>query len=107
VKPRPESRKTCLHLVAGAGREALDDCLSHSDTGDALLFLDAGVLHLLRHGITSTATSLAGPAAVYSLSADLRAQGLLELAGRLGVSVIDDGAFGELLAAHDHCLTWT
>lgn len=107
VKTPPESPKTCLHLIAGAGREALDDCSSCSAAGDALLFLDAGVLHLLRPGIASTATPLAGRSAAHYLAADLRAQGLLELAGRLGVSVIDDGAFGELLAAHDHCLTWT
>jgi sulfur relay protein TusB/DsrH len=103
VNPLPEVRGTCLHLVAGAGREALDDCLAHSDTGDALLFLDAGVLHLLRHG----GGSVAEAANVHYLAADLQAQGLLELARRLEVSVLDDAALCELLAAHDHCLTWT
>lgn len=103
MKPSPEGTRTCLHLVAGPGREALDDCLAHSDKGDALLFLDAGALHVLRQAAGSTV----GAADLYYLAADLQAHGLLELARRLEVSVLDDAAFCELLAAHDHCLTWT
>ena len=119
MKPRPEELKRCLHLVAGADQEALDDCVAHSAARDALLFVDAGVLHLLRHAtgivVDSVAGSVAGSvvgfgagaAAVHFLAADLQAQGLLELARRLNVSVVGDPVFCELLAAHDHCLTWT
>jgi sulfur relay protein TusB/DsrH len=111
VKPRPDARKSCLHLVAGAGQEALDDCVAHSAARDALLFVDAGVLHLLRHATGfdagSVAGAVAGAAAVHFLAADLQAQGLLELARRLQVSVVEDPVFCELLVAHDHCLTWT
>lgn len=107
MKPRPEAPKSCLHLVAGASQEALDDCVSHCVARDALLFVDAGVLHLLRHATAFVAGSVAGAAEVHFLAADLQAQGLLELALRLGFSVVEDTAFGELLAAHDHCLTWT
>lgn len=113
MKPRPEAQKSCLHLVAGAGQEALDDCVAHSAARDALLFVDAGVLHLLRHatGAGSVAGSVAGSGAgaaeVHFLAADLQAQGLLELARRLELSVVEDTVFCELLAAHDHCLTWT
>lgn len=107
MKPRPEAQKSCLHLVAGAGQEALDDCMAHSDARDALLFVDAGVLHLLRHATDSFATPAAGAAEAHFLAADLQARGLLELARRLEFSVVEDMAFCELLAAHDHCLTWT
>jgi sulfur transfer complex TusBCD TusB component (DsrH family) len=75
--------------------------------GDALLFLDAGVLHLLRHDSSSPAAFPAGQVAAHYLAADLQSQGLQDLAERLAVSVIDDAAFCELLQAHDHCLTWT
>jgi sulfur transfer complex TusBCD TusB component (DsrH family) len=50
---------------------------------------------------------MVGAADLHYLAADLQAQGLLELARRLEVSVLDDTALCELLAAHDHCLTWT
>lgn len=94
----------CLHLVAGAGHEALADCLSHADPSDTVLFLDAGVLHLLR----AAASSLGGPAAaVFFADADLRAHGLLETARRAQVATLDDAGFCQLLAAHEHCLTWT
>lgn len=94
----------CLHLVAGAGHEALADCLSHVDPMDTVLFLDAGVLHLL----CVAAGSLGGPAAaVFFADADLRAHGLLELARRVQAEILDDAGFCELLAVHEHCLTWT
>lgn len=105
MKPPPPARENCLHLVVGAGQEALDDCVSHSRARDTLLFVDAGVLHLLRHAAGFVAGSAAGAPEVHFLAADLQAQGLLELARRLGVSVVEDTAFGDLLAAHDHCLT--
>jgi sulfur relay protein TusB/DsrH len=107
MKASRKARGTCLHLVAGAGREALEDCVSRSAQGDALLFLDAGVLHLLEYANGSAATALASAAETHYLGADLQARGLLALARRLEVSVVDDTILCELLAAHDHCLTWT
>jgi sulfur relay protein TusB/DsrH len=98
---------TCLHLVAGAAREVLEDCVARSAPGDVLLFLDAGVLHLLQYADGSAATVLATAAEAHYLAADLQARGLLELARRLEVGVVDDLTFCDLLAAHDHCLTWT
>jgi sulfur relay protein TusB/DsrH len=95
---------SCLHLVVGAGSEALQVCLGQVAATDSVLFLDAGVLHLLR----ASADSLAGSAAaVYFGDADLRAHGLLELARRAQLDVLDDAGFCDLLAAHTHCLTWT
>jgi len=94
---------TCLHLLAGAGRQALDDCLSQAEEGDSVLFLDAGVLHLLT--IPQQPSGSSAVASFYA-AADLRAHGLLELARREGADIIDDAAFCQLLASHQHSLTW-
>lgn len=99
----PAAPGSCLHLVVGAGVEALDDCLLHSQARDTLLFLDAGVLHLLR----DASAPVVGLAEAHFAAADLQAHGLLDLARRSGVSVIDDAGFCELLRRHPHCLTWT
>ena len=99
----PGSARSCLHLVVGPGAEALGDCLSHSQPRDAVLFLDAGVLHLLHDG----GAPVVGVAEAHFSAADLQAHGLLERARRLGVSVIDDAAFCAVLSRHPHCLTWT
>lgn len=96
------SPASCLHLVAGAGSAALADCLAHHCAPDAVLFLDAGVLHLL--GDREAGAAVAG---AHFLEADLQAHGLLGLARRRRVRVIDDAGFCALLAAHRHCLTWT
>ena len=93
---------SCLHLVAGNGAEALADCLAHSRGGDVVLFLDAGVLHLLDDRGTD-----AGVGGACFLEADLLAHGLLGLARRRQARVIDDAGFCALLAEHRHCLTWT
>jgi len=92
---------SCLHLVAGDGAEALADCLAHHCAPDAVLFLDAGVLHLLADRATAAEADGA-----HFLEADLQAHALLDLARRRGVRVIDDAGFCALVAAHRHCLTW-
>lgn len=95
------SAATCLHLVAGDGREALEDCLALCVPGDALLFLDAGVLQLLQ-----APPGLPDSVQAHFLAADLQARGLLETARRRRLSALDDAAFCGLLAAHGRCLTW-
>jgi sulfur relay protein TusB/DsrH len=106
VRSRLESNEStsCLHLVVGAGRGALEDCLSQAGPADTVLFLDAGVLHLLR---TASGSPAGAAAAVYFADADLRAHGLLERAHRVQATTLDDAGFCDLLAAHPHCLTWT
>ena len=95
---------TCLHLVVTAGERALGDCLAQCRPGDAILFLDAGVLHLLDARLAGGGKS--GPA-VWFAAADLEAHGLLARARAAGVTIAGDSDFGGLLAAHRHCLTWT
>ena len=100
---RQASTPSCLHLVTGAGQEALDDCLLLSRARDAVVFLDAGVLHLLH----DARAPVVGLAEVLFSAADLQAHGLLERARALNVKVIDDAGICALLAEHPHCLTWT
>lgn len=92
-----------LHLIVGSGCEARLQCLAHAAPGDAVVYLDAGVLHL----IDNEAASLggAGISPLFS-TADLAAHGLGGLARKAGVQVVDDPGICELLAAKRHCLTW-
>jgi sulfur transfer complex TusBCD TusB component (DsrH family) len=99
----PSSSARCLHLVAGAGHGALEDCLAQTAAGDYVVFLDAGVLHLLR----PAAALPAGAGEVFFADADLRAHGLLEVARDARAGVIDDAGVCALLARCEHCLTWS
>jgi len=100
----PGPANGCLHLVVSADARALDDCLAHLAAEDSVLFLDLGVLQLLRNGPGSLA---GGAAAVYFAAVDLRAQNLVELARREQVDILEDAGFCALLQRHRHCLTWT
>lgn len=100
---QPEGAGNCLHLVVGAGREALEDCLLHSAARDSILFLDAGVLHLLQEGNAP----VVGLAQAFFAEADLQAHGLLALARQMHLRRVDDAGFWSLVASHEHCLTWT
>ena len=95
---------SCLHLVAAPGGRALEDCLAQALPGDAVLFLDAGVLHLLTADVPQRGP--AAPAFLFA-AADLDAHGLLATARKAGVAVVDDADVCGLLAEHAHCLTWT
>ena len=95
---------SCLHLVAASGDRALNDCLAQALPGDAVLFLDAGVLHLLSPNVPEHGGS--GRALLFA-AADLEAHGLLDTANAAGVTIVRDSGFSGLLAEHEHCLTWT
>jgi sulfur relay protein TusB/DsrH len=95
---------SCLHLVAAAGRRALRDCLARCRPDDAVLFLDAGVLHLLTG--PERGGEDAAPEFLY-LAADLEAHGLLAGARTAGAAIATDADMCALLARHGHCLTWT
>jgi hypothetical protein len=98
------SQATCLHLVASAGGGALHDCLAQSRPGDAILFLDSGVLHLLT---ALTSNDEGGWPTFLFTAADLEAHGLSACARAMGARVAEDADVCALLAEHGHCLTWT
>ena len=102
VDAAPENM-SCLHLVAAPGGNALQDCLAQALRGDAILFLDAGVLHLLSRDVPEVEES--GRVFLYA-AADLEAHGLLASAQAAGVTIVGDAGVCGLLAEHAHCLTW-
>jgi len=103
-KPAPLEASSCLHLVVGAGSDAVAQCCSQADAADDIMFVDAGVLHLPRL-LAGSLDDLAG--SVHFSAADLQAHGLFDAARRSNVDILDDAGICELLAAHHHCLTWT
>lgn len=94
--------KTCLHLVATSHIEAMERCAAQFAGGDAVVFLDDGVMHL------------ADPERVFQslfadchfLEPDLEARGLARVAEEVGVQTITDSEFVALLKHHQACLTW-
>ena len=96
----PQNR--CLHLVSGTDPVALSDCRAQCAGGDVILFLDAGVLHLLEQ---DRLVPDGGAAEFYS-SVDLEARGLLEAAVHSGVQLASDEDFVRLLERCSHCLSW-
>lgn len=99
----PAHDKSCLHLVATARESALKDCLNQRLESDSVVFIDAGVMHLVAE--LPGAPSLAGAGFFFS-SEDLQARGLIPFARQQSVKTLDDRATVRLLRQHDHCLTW-
>ena len=97
-------RVSCLHLLAGAGPEALDACRSQCRAGDAVLLIDAAVLQLLKPGMD---TLVSTGCRLYCLNHDLEAHGLSAVIESSPANPVDDSRFPGLLREHDHCLSWT
>jgi len=95
--------RNCLHLVVRSSIDALESCRSRFDAGDAVLFLDDGVMH-----ITGNPGRIFQPLfrKGYFSDPDLDARGLRTLAGDAGVRIISDPEFVGLLQKYDFCLTW-
>ena len=98
-----EELRSCLHLVASASEAARRDCLAQIRTGDRLVFIDAGVMHLLSHG---EAGSHSWPDLCAFNLPDLEARGLAGLAQEMGVTTVDDRGVAAGMKAMQHCVTW-
>jgi sulfur relay protein TusB/DsrH len=99
----PARKKTCLHLVVHSSPRAMDNCLVQADEGDAVLFLDDGVMHL----VNDISRSFRPPFTECCFSAvDLEARGLSGLAQAAGAVTLTDSKIAGLLQTHDFCLTW-
>lgn len=95
-----KSSASCLHLVVRSSPGAVDRCLAQWEDGDAVLFLDDGVMHIAGDNLDLSCA----PASEFFFSAvDLEARGLSGLA-RAGV--LPDADIAELIRAHTFCLTW-
>ena len=98
-----EKQTTSLHLVASSSSSALTDCLRQAMNGDSIVFIDAGVMHLVLN--QEKGVEFTKPGIRFSY-ADLEARGLTAMARNRGVEILDDRATACLLLSHDHCLTW-
>jgi sulfur relay protein TusB/DsrH len=95
--------KKCLHLVVKSSAEALDRARAQFEKGDALLFLDDGVVHIMSDFHRSLEPPLS---ACYFAQADLAARGLSVLALDEAFPLVSDREIVELMLAFEHCLTW-
>jgi sulfur relay protein TusB/DsrH len=93
----------CLHLITGPGGEALRQCRSQCGPDDSVVFMDAGVMHLLE---TDEDGFPAGDHRVHFAAADLAARGLDAVAASAAISTLTDAGIARLIADHPHCLTW-
>lgn len=92
----------CLHLVASSKPEASARCHAVIVEGDAVLFIGDGVMQALSPGKEYRSLF---PACCF-LMVDLEARGVLPMAIELGLRIVSDQEFVDLLAQHNHCLTW-
>lgn len=109
--------RTCLHLVVRSSAGAIGGCLAKFDEGDAVLFLDDGVMHITSRAswLPVSAEGCGSPAdpahstrdSSFCFSAvDLEARGLHGLVHSAGARVLPDIKIAELIQSHDFCLTW-
>ena len=95
--------RSCLHFVVSATPSALTDGLNCRVDGDSMVFIDAGVMHLVAE--SGLQIDLNSPGLAFSRE-DLEARGLLRVARDRGVKILDDRGMVALLRNHEHCLTW-
>ncbi len=95
--------KKCLHLVVTSSAEALDRARSQFEKGDAMVFLDDGVVHIAGdfQGIPLPLFT-----ECYFAGADLAARGLSGLAADSEIPIVSDREIAELIKAFELCLTW-
>jgi sulfur relay protein TusB/DsrH len=100
--------KTCLHLVMRSSAEALDSCCSQWGDGDAVLFLDDGVMVIARYEreVLQRLKTRSWSSSISFSAVDLEARGLSGLAKAAGATVLTDAEIAGLLQSHDLCLSW-
>ncbi len=88
-------------------RNALQSCVGHLLSGDALLMIEDGVLGA-RKGTSATAAIQAALAKgnVYALASDLAARGLRPEQLIDGVQMVDYDGFVDLVAEHSRTVAW-
>lgn len=99
------SERSVLHLVVGAGTDALHDALALCRAHDALLLAQDAALAALASRAASAALA-AAPCARYVLQPDLVARGFGDAPLHAGVERIDHARMVELAVAHATSMTW-
>jgi sulfur relay protein TusB/DsrH len=99
----PAKIRNCLHLVVRSSSDAIERCRSQFAEGDAVLFLDDGVMHFTGGSRKSFGSDLPN---CHFLAMDLEARGLLQAARDAGAPIVCDSDFAGLLQNYDFCVTW-
>jgi len=97
------NNRKCLHLAVRFSGDALERCRSHFARGDAVLFLDDGVMHFTDGPGKSFESNFPDR---YFSATDLEARGLLQAARDAGAAILCDSDFAGLLQKYDCCVTW-
>jgi len=100
--PGQSHNKTCLHLVVTSRAEAVTRCADQIVDGDAVVFLDDGVMQFALPGQLGHLQL----DQAHFLKPDLEARGLPTTSSEQGWAVISDSEFVDMLELHPHCLTW-
>ena len=98
-----------LHTVNKSPFEknSLDECLTHSTDGSAILLLEDGVYAAMQGtNVESDLKNAMASKKVYALSADIKLRGLS--ADRLidGIEVVDYAGFVDLTESNDKVQSW-
>ena len=88
-------------------RNALKSCLRHARKGSAILFIEDGVLALLRGADCAAEMERArSECSLYALRPDLEARGIPPERLIAGVTLVDYHGFVDLAASHDRVQSW-
>jgi tRNA 2-thiouridine synthesizing protein B len=96
-----------LHTVNKSPYQKNDlaSCLSHVNSGDAVLLIEDGVYGAIA-GTTAADQTATSEAAIYCLGPDLAARGIGTDKITEGVKVVDYDGFVELVASNDAVNSW-
>lgn len=97
------NHRNCLHLVVRSTADAMERCRSQFAPGDAIVFLDDGVMHFASRPKDLAESELQ---AGYFSAVDLEARGLLQPARDAGIRVIGDSDFVRMLREFKFCVSW-
>jgi tRNA 2-thiouridine synthesizing protein B len=88
-------------------RASLDSCLRMAKKGSPVLFLEDGVYSVTTNtAVSDRVAALAKDHAVYVLGPDLKARAIGDDRVMEGVTVVDYGAFVDLVVEHGTTLSW-
>ncbi len=94
---------SCLHTINKApSAQLLESCCNCLKKGDAVLFIEDGIYHVLESSLLS---SIPAGVALFSLREDIAARGLSDKCDPM-VEIVGYRNFVELCVEHDKIVSW-